>query len=161
MRRHRQRRRVELFAIICMQQTAAKRSSVGATRFQFIWTLSKRSSSDKFRRVICSTEAWPLSCKALGRNITYAKDWIYRSARFDCGERPTLPAGGVYFSARRARFYDQTTEEAQRCGDSACRRAGTTRRCPPVRAQGIWPDGIECSFSLGRRLLRGYWAHGL
>src|SRR6266550_5574734 len=161
MRRHRQRRRVELFAIICMQQTAAKRSSVGATRFQFIWTLSKRSSSDKFRRVICSTEAWPLSCKALGRNITYAKDWIYRSARFDCGERPTLPARSLYFSARRARFYDEATEEAQGRSGSSCRWPGITRRRPAVRAQGIWPDGIECSFPLGRQSLRGYWAHGL
>ena len=35
---------------------------VGAMLFRFIWTLSRRSCSDKIRRVICSTEAWPLSC---------------------------------------------------------------------------------------------------
>src|SRR5439155_548729 len=52
MRRRRQRRRVELFAITCTRPTVAKRSRVGATRFRFIWMLSKRSSSDKFMSVL-------------------------------------------------------------------------------------------------------------
>ena len=74
---------------------------------------------------------------------------------------PRYQREAYIFCGTRSDFYDQTTEEAQKVRRFGMSPGRNYSKVSASTRSRIWPDGVECSFSLGRRSLRGYWAHGL